>query len=118
MAMTKRFKALPKDAKRAAFAAMDAQDKGFSKPVKKSESKYPHIYGERGKQVLSDSLKQYKEATPQQRKVLKSTLNENVEMSKRSLKLAVRDGMRSMIDTDRHTMFLSTERAFRLKKKK
>jgi len=117
MAQTKRFKALPKDAKRAAFANMDAKDNGFSKAVKKSANKYPHIYGERGKQVLADSLKQYKEATPQQRKVLKGTLSENVKMSRGSLKLAIRDDMRSMIDTGRHKMFLSTERAFRLNKK-
>ena len=118
MAMTKRFKKLPKDAKRAAFAAMDDRENNFSKSVKKSTNKYPHIYGDRGKQVLNDSVKQYKSASESQKLQLKETLKENVRMSKHSLKLAVKDDMRSMIDTERHKMFLSTERAFRLKKAK
>jgi len=116
--MTKKFKALPKDAKRAAFAAMD--DAKGGKKVKASKNRYPHIRHEAAGDMLDRSTKQFNSSDAAGKKSMNDMLSENVKQTKRALKLSVREGMRSMSTqgTGRHVDFLSIERAFRLKKKK
>ena len=119
MAMTKRFKKLPKDAKKAAFANMDARGGGKSKKVIVSKNKYPHIRHEAAKDMLYRSTKAFDGADAAGKKSMKGILAENVKSAKHSLKLSVKEGMRAMssLGTGRHTDFLSIERAFRLKNK-
>ena len=108
MAMTKRFKRLPKDAKRAAFAAMD--DRGgsspnFSKKVKASSKTFRHIQTDEQKRMLDLSSAAFNASGADKKRML----SDLVQGRKSSLEnLRAPEG-----NKPKAKAFLATERAFR-----
>jgi hypothetical protein len=126
---TKRFKKLPKDSQRAAFAQMDedgTRQRGGGngggvvvKTLKPSSAKMPHIKTSDQKAMLDKSLYQYGKADKENKDRMMSGLEFGEIRAEQNLKgLKGQKTFDALRERKNSKEFLSTARAFKIKTRK
>jgi len=124
---TKRFKKLPKDSQRAAFAQMDEDgtrqrgggNGGGVKALKRSANKLQHIKTGEQKAMLDKSLYQYGKADKENKDRMMSGLEFGEIRAEQNLKgLKGQKTFDALRERKNSKEFLSTARAFKIKTRK
>lgn len=125
---TKKFKKLPKDAQRAAFAEMDKdgtrQNRGgksgggvAAKTLKPSAKRLPHLKTPESKALFDKSVARFDKATPLEKSKMRQALTDNEIHAESSLRTKEKD-FAALSSKQRGKNTLAAARAFRLSRPK